>query len=200
MLQAGGFPTRSAIQTPVSEGKKVKTNTTLSVSLTAIFAALYAVGVVVLAPISFQAFQVRVADALLPLAILFGWPAVLGLSLGAVVANFFGGLGVVDIVGGGAANFLATYAAWKIGQKRMKGSWAIAVITQVAIVTAIVGSYLSYLLPAPFEMSLIGVLLGSLVAIGLIGYPLLLALSRLRIANQMKTYRTTRQKIDPHCE
>jgi uncharacterized membrane protein len=31
-------------------------------------AALYAVGAMVLAPISFQVFQVRVADALLPLA------------------------------------------------------------------------------------------------------------------------------------
>jgi hypothetical protein len=166
--------------------ENVKTKTTLSVSLTAIFAALYAVGVVVLAPISFQVFQVRVADALLPLAIIFGWPAVLGLSLGAVVANFFGGLGIVDIVGGGIANFLATYFAWNIGQRRMKGSWAVAVITQIAVVTIIVGSYLSYLLQMPLVISLVGVLLGSVVAIGLLGYALLLALSRPRIVDQMK--------------
>jgi uncharacterized membrane protein len=51
----------------VSEVKDVKIKTTLSVSLTAVFTALYAVGVVVLAPISFQVFQVRVVDALLPL-------------------------------------------------------------------------------------------------------------------------------------
>jgi len=169
----------------------VKSKTTLSVSLTAITAALYAVGVVVLAPISFQVFQVRVADALLPLAILFGWPSVLGFSLGAFVANFFGGLGFVDVVGGSVANFLATYAAWKIGQKQIKGSWLIAVAVEILLITVIVGSYLSYLFQTPLEIGLLGVLLGSVVAIGLLGYPLLLVLSRPIITNQLRTYGLT---------
>jgi len=186
--EAGGFPTRSAIQIPVSEVKEVKIKTTVSASLTAIFAALYAVGVVALAPISFQIFQVRVADALLPLSILFGWPAIAGLSIGAVVANFFGGLGAVDMVGGGGANFLAAYAAWKIGQRRIKGSWAIGVAVQIVVVTAIVGTYLSYLLEIPLELSLIGVLLGSFIAIGLLGHALLIALSRPKVSNQLRTY------------
>ena len=81
----------------------MKSKNSISVTLTAVFAAIYAVGVVVLAQISFLPFQVRVADALLPLAMLFGWPAVVGLSLGAFVANIFGGLGPVDMVGGAIA-------------------------------------------------------------------------------------------------
>jgi len=169
----------------------VKSKGTLTVSLTAIFAALYAVGVVVLAPISFQVFQVRVADALLPLAILFGWPAVLGFSLGALIANFFGGLGVLDVVGGSVANLLATYAAWKIGQRQIKGSWLVAVAMEILVVTVIVGSYLSYLFQMPLEIGLIGILLGSFVAIGLLGYLLLLVLSRPIIANQLKSYGLT---------
>jgi len=169
----------------------MKNRTALSVSLTAIFAALYAVGVVVLAPISFQVFQVRVADALLPLAILFGWPAVLGLSLGAFVANFFGGLGVIDVVGGSVANLLASYAAWKTGRRGIKGSWLIAVAIEILAVTAIVGSYLSCLFQIPLEIGLLGVLLGSFVAIGLLGYPLLLVLSRPVITSQLKSYGLT---------
>jgi len=169
----------------------MKSKTTVSISLTAIFAALYAVGVVVLAPISFQVFQVRVADALLPLAILFGWPSVLGLSLGAFVANFFGGLGVIDVVGGSVANFLATYAAWKTGRRGIKGSWLIAVVIEILVVSAIVGSYLSYLFQTPLEIGLLGVLLGSFVAIGLLGYPLLLVLSRPAIVTQLKSYGLT---------
>ncbi len=59
----------------------------IEVVLTAFFAALYAVGVVALAPISFLIFQVRIADSLLPLAIIFGLPACTGFSIGALVAN-----------------------------------------------------------------------------------------------------------------
>ncbi|MBL7118911.1 QueT transporter family protein, partial [Candidatus Bathyarchaeota archaeon] len=47
-------------------------STTIEVVMAALFAALYAIGVIALAPISFMIFQVRIADALLPLSILFG--------------------------------------------------------------------------------------------------------------------------------
>lgn len=161
--------------------------TTLIISLTALFAALYAVGVVALAPISFQLFQVRVADALLPLAVLFGWPAVLGFTLGAFVANFFGGLGPIDVVGGSIANLVATYAAWKLGQRQMRGSRILAVATEVIVVSLIVGSYLSYLFEMPIEVGLFGVLLGSLIAIGVLGYALLLAISRLVIPSRLRS-------------
>jgi uncharacterized membrane protein len=169
------------------EVKKVDGRTARYASLTSIFAALYAVCVVALAPISFQVFQVRVADALLPLAILFGWPSILGFSAGAFIANFFGGLGVVDIVGGSVANFLATYVAWKIGQKHVRGSWIVAIASEIILVAAIVGSYLSYLFEMPIEIGLSGVLLGSCVSIGILGAMLLLVMSRSVITDQLKS-------------
>ena len=156
--------------------------------LTAGFAALYTVGVLVLAPISFQVFQVRVADALLPLAILFGWPAILGLSLGAFVANIFGGLGPVDIVGGSIANLIAGYVAWRVAAGG--GMWRVlvAIGLQILIVTAIVGTYLSYILALPLGIAWFGVLLGSIVAVGLLGSLLLRALSVERIATQLRRH------------
>ncbi len=159
------------------------------VTLTAVFAALYAIGVVFLAPISFQIFQVRIADALLPLAMLFGWPAILGLSIGAFVANFFGGLGPIDMVGGALANFIATFLAWKLVGKRSRPWMLAGAALEIVVVTLIVGSYLSYLFGLPIEVGWTGVLLGSIVAIGGLGSPLLFALSNRTLRTMFHTHR-----------
>ena len=160
----------------------------VSITLTAVFAALYVVGVVFLAPISFQPFQVRVADALLPLSMLFGWPAVVGLSLGAFVANFFGGLGAIDIVGGALANFVATYVAWRIGKDKGRSWKLMGVAVQIVTITAIVGSYLSYLFSQPLFITWLSVLLGSIVAIGILGSLLLFAMSTERFQEFLRSH------------
>jgi uncharacterized membrane protein len=166
----------------------VKSKNSIRVSLTAIFAATYAVGVVFFAPISFQIFQVRLADALLPLAMLFGWPAVLGLSLGAFVANFFGGLGPVDIIGGSVANFIATFAAWQMVRRRGRRWALVGVCVEVLVITLIVGPYLSYLLAMPISVGVLGIFLGSLVAIGILGSILFFALTRKRILSLVRMH------------
>ena len=162
--------------------------------LTAAFAALYSIGVVFLAPISFQVFQVRVADALLPLAMLFGWPAVLGLSLGAFVANIFGGLGPVDMVGGALANFIATLVAWRLVLARGNRWRPVGVAVEILIVTCVVGTYLSYLLAIPLTISWMGIFLGSLVAIGVLGSIILFALSRRNIKAMLESHRLSDSK------
>jgi len=166
----------------------MKAKSSLNIALTAVFAAIYSIGVVFLAPISFQIFQVRVADALLPLAMLFGWPAVLGLALGAFVANIFGGLGPIDMVGGAVANFIATFVAWRIANNRGRRWALVGVVSEVIIVTLVVGSYLSYLLAVPLEISWLGVFLGSITAIGVLGSILFFALSTDRISTTLRTY------------
>lgn len=145
-------------------------------------------GVVFLAPISFQIFQVRVADALLPLAMVFGWPAILGLSLGAFVANVFGGLGPVDMIGGAIANFLATLLAWNIVNRKGKRWMPVGVSIEILVVTLVVGTYLSYLLAIPLTLSWLGILLGSLAAIGILGSILLYTLSRRNIAALLESH------------
>jgi uncharacterized membrane protein len=150
----------------------------IEITLTAFFTALYAVGVVALAPVSFLIFQVRVADSLLPLAIIFGLPACIGFSIGALVANMFGGLGMVDVLGGSSANLIACVVAWKLGQRRLIGGWFLATVAQNIILTVIVGTYLAYLLGFPIIVGWTGIFLGSVVAVNLLGYPLLKAVSR----------------------
>lgn len=165
----------------------MKSKNSVYVTLTAVFAAIYAVGVVALAQISFLPFQVRVADALLPLAMVFGWPAVVGLSIGAFVANFFGGLGPVDIVGGAFANFLATFAAWRIARHKSNSWGLIGVIVEILVVTLIVGSYLSYLFGIPLEAGWADVMLGSIIAIGILGSILYFAVKE-RVDGLLRPY------------
>ena len=152
---------------------------TADMALTAFFAALYAVGVVALTPISFMIFQVRIADSLLPLAILFGVPASIGFTIGALVANIFGGLGTIDVLGGSAANLIACIAGWKIAQRGKKEEGLfLATVAQNLILTLIVGTYLSYLLGFPLYVGWTGIFLGSAVAINLLGYLLLKSISK----------------------
>lgn len=167
-------------------------NLSKSLALASVFGALYAVLVVALAPISFLPFQVRFADALLPLAILFGWPAALGLSIGAAVGNMTGGLLggffpassiAVDVAGGSLANLLAALVAWKLGARGQKtigklGSWFLVTVSQTLLVSIIVGSYLGAILSLPLEVSIPGVLFGSIIAINIVGFLLLLVVGR----------------------
>ena len=152
----------------------------LNISLTAIFGALYAVGVIALAPLSFFIVQVRVADAIIPLSVLLGWPVILGVTIGNIVANMYGGLGIIDIVGGTIANFLASFFAYKLRKKPFIATWA-----ATATITVIVGSYLSLLFSVPIEIGLLGVFIGSVIAINILGYLLILALKKANIPEQL---------------
>lgn len=165
----------------------MKTGSAKDLSLTTIFAVLYAVAVIALTPISFNILQVRVADALLPLAIIFGWPAILGLATGTVAANFFGGLGIIDVIGGSAANLLATFLAWRIGRTKLRGRWICGVVVEVLTVTLIVGGYLSYIFDIPLATGFFGILMGSVVAIAILGYLLLKVLSKPSIINPLRS-------------
>ena len=155
--------------------------------MTALLAALYALGVTLLAPISFEIFQIRVADMLLPLAIVFGMPAVVGLSVGTIVANLSSPFGIIDIGGGTLANLIATYMAYEMNKRwHFHGSQYVSTLLETSIITLIVGSYLQFLLQIPntilFGYSIpgivitwLGVFIGSFISINIAGYALLKA-------------------------
>lgn len=69
----GYLPTRSATKKIINPGRVGGEKMNVKdLALTTIFAALYAALVLAFAGISFQLVQVRVADALIPLSIVFG--------------------------------------------------------------------------------------------------------------------------------
>ena len=147
----------------------MKTNSK-RISIIVVFAALYAVGVIFLAPISYSFFQVRLADALLPLSMIFGIPSAVGFSLGCAVSNVYGGLGLVDIIGGTVANFIACTLAWYVARKSNFGRRLIGSIIQTIIITVIVGGYLWIIFEVPIEFSIVGVFVGSVIAINILGF------------------------------
>jgi uncharacterized membrane protein len=162
-----------------------------NLALTAVFGALYAALVVAFAPISILPIQVRIADVLLPLAILFGRPAIFGLGIGTVVGNFvadsitgFPSASIgLDIVGGSLVNVLATYLAWRIGQSAWKAgnwnaTWFSATVVQTLLISMVVGGYLSYVFSIPLIVSILTILAGEIVAINIGGFVLLSIIGR----------------------
>ena len=180
-----------------------------NLTLATVFGALYAALVIIFAPVSNLPIQVRVADALMPLAILFGWPVILGLGIGTVVGNFAadsitgfpsGSIGL-DIVGGSLVNFLAGFLAWKIGQQRWKfkswnASWFIATLVETALVSLVVGGYLSIVFPQLLALSILGILAGEVVAINIGGFVLLNGIGRARYLDLFRSWGLQVYEID----
>ena len=162
--------------------KKVKFDSK-AIALTAVFAALYAVLVLALAGISFQIVQVRVADALIPLSIVFGWPAVLGVTIGGAVANIASPMPsvITDIALGSLANFIASVAAWKIGASKIRKilSEFLGCLAATVLITFIVGTYLAWLTEVELWIWWLGVGIGSIISITILGYALVRILQRL---------------------
>ncbi|MCW4029871.1 MAG: QueT transporter family protein [Candidatus Bathyarchaeota archaeon] len=148
-------------------------------AVSTILAALYAVGVIALAPIGFGIYQVRIADALLPLSMIFGLPSAIGFGLGCLVANVYGGLGIIDIIGGAVANIVACTLAYYIGRRGGIARRFIGTVAITVAVTLIVGGYLSLLFEVPVEFGLLGIFVGSVVAVNFVGFPLEEAIRRI---------------------
>ena len=155
---------------------------TREITLAAVIGALYAALVIVLAPVSFGPIQLRVADCLLPLAALFGWPAVFGNALGAFIGNayFIQFTGPIDVVFGALANLVAGYLIY-----RLRGNLVRACLAGSVAVGVIVGGYLWIYFPPPDIMGLnlpvwagmiVSITLSSIVAVSIIGYLILRAL------------------------
>ncbi len=154
---------------------------TRDIALCGIFATLYATATVAFAPISYWVIQCRIADSLIPISAIFGWPAIVGVSLGCMVANVYGSLGLIDIVFGSIANMLASLCAYLLRKRPF-----VACFSSTIVVTVIVGGYLWVLFNIPLEFSLIGVFLGSFVSMNLLGYVLLKLLSRIVVRDETK--------------
>jgi len=149
------------------------------VALAAILAALYGFYVLVFGFISFGPLQFRLVDALIPLSIVLGPAGIVGVTLGCFIGNALGpNLGVIDIIGGPAANLLAATLAYLITRKQFRGSWILAVSVEIAVIAAIVGTYVVVLTGVPFLVNWLQILASEIVIIGVVGYPLLKAVHR----------------------
>ena len=105
----------------------------------AVIAAVYVVVCLVLAPFSYGAVQVRVAEALCLLPV-FGAEHIVGVTLGCFLANLLGST-VVDVVFGTLATLLACLVTYKLRDIRVKGLAIPASLPPVVFNMIIVGAF-----------------------------------------------------------
>lgn len=167
------------------------------VALAGIFAALYAtinflqmysgVG----NPMSiYGPVQLRIADCLIALSALLGWPVVGGVAIGCLATNSFYFLSFVDVILGPIANLAASATIFLLRKHQF-----IACVTGALPVGLIVGGYLWMFFPPPESLNtlpawiaMIGsITASSLIAIAGFGYSLLLILSRPNIIRPLKS-------------
>ena len=169
-------------------------------ALTAVFAALYVI--INLAEAFFLGspfftygpVQLRLADCLIALAALFGWPLVGGVTLGCMLANAYYFLGAPDVILGPIANLVAAGLVLFLRKRRL-----VACVTGALPIGVIVGSYLWLFFPflSPPEIlsflpawaaMIVSLTISSLIAVAAIGYMLLLVLSRRGIIEPLKSH------------
>ena len=105
----------------------------------AVIAAVYVVVCLVLAPFSYGAVQVRIAEALCLLPV-FGAEYIVGVTLGCFLANLLGST-VIDVVFGTLATLLACLVTYKLRNVRIKGLAIPASLPPVISNMFIVGAF-----------------------------------------------------------
>ena len=105
----------------------------------AVIAAVYVVLCLALAPFSYGAVQVRIAEALCLLPV-FGAEYIVGVTLGCFLANLLGST-VIDAVFGTLATLLACLVTYKLRNVRVKGLAIPASLPPVVFNMLIVGAF-----------------------------------------------------------
>jgi uncharacterized membrane protein len=144
------------------------------ISFALIMASTYALLTVLLGPLGYSWIQVRISEALTPLPYLFGFSAVLGLTLGVVIANVFSPIGLPDLVFGPILTLLAAILSWKLNFGRR----SMACLYPVVVNAFGVSAYIAGFYGVPYEMGALSIGIGESIAVFLLGYPLLRAIER----------------------
>ena len=154
----------------------------------AMVAAVYTVLSVALAPISYGPIQVRIAETLTLLPLIWQ-PSITALTLGCFLTNLIGvHLGVtgpIDILVGTLATFLAAMCTWRFREKTIKGIPVLSILMPVIFNGVFVGLELAWMLN-PDNIAAMAVVYGLQVAAGeliavIIGWLLLPMLKKAQI-------------------
>lgn len=163
---------------------------TLKLVKMALIIAIYVAVTGVFAPISFGNIQFRISEILVLLIFLDGL-YIIPLTIGCAISNFlFSTMGIVDVVCGTGATFLALALIWltkkSMDKKHIKNTTLVLFLSSIwaAIVNGlIVGAELYYVLKLPFWLSAAQVFIGEFVVVSIMGvfvFNFLLKNSRLK--------------------
>ena len=154
---------------------KTQTQATRRLARGAVIAALYTALTLLLAPISYGQFQVRLSEAMTLLPILLP-EAVPALAVGCLLSNILGGCTIFDIVFGTLATLLAALCT-----RRLRGKFWLAAAMPVLFNGVIVGAVIHYCYsPAfPLLLCMLTVAIGEAIACMIVGPLLIGALRRI---------------------
>ena len=154
---------------------KTQTQATRRLARGAVIAALYTALTLLLAPISYGQFQVRLSEAMTLLPILLP-EAVPALAIGCLLSNILGGCTIFDIVFGTLATLLAALCT-----RRLRGKFWLAAAMPVVFNGVIVGAVVHYCYsPAfPLPLCMLTVAVGEAIACMLVGPLLIRAMRRI---------------------
>lgn len=136
-----------------------------------IIAALYVVITLSILPLAYEGMQVRVSEALTVLPY-FTPAAIPGLFIGCFLANLGSPLGWLDVILGSLSTLVAAFLASKIKIK------ALVPIPSIVINALVVPYVLWVTLGLPYIINVLWVGLGQMIAVYVLGYPLLLLIDR----------------------
>lgn len=152
-----------------------------SLARAGMIAAIYAALTLIFAPISFNAVQFRISEAMTVLPMLLP-EAVPGLAVGCLVANILGGAALPDVIGGTLATLIAAILTRTLRKKPV-----LAMASPVVINGLIVGPlvYFCYEYKSIFSLGALSftvftVTLGEAVVVAILGTLLIKVLSRIK--------------------
>ncbi|NLB18379.1 MAG: QueT transporter family protein [Syntrophomonadaceae bacterium] len=131
-----------------------------------IIAALYVALCLVFNATSFGVIQFRPAEALTMLPILFP-EAIPGIFIGVLIANLFGGVGLVDIIFGSLISLVAAYLTW---------TWRynlLAYLSPIVLNAFLVSLYLHVFFNTPYWYMVLSIGISQSIVVVLLGVPLI---------------------------
>ncbi len=150
---------------------------TRKLTISAMVVALYIVLIYLTQGISFGAYQIRIATSLYALAYAFPFLIVL-MGIGNLISNFlFGGLGILDMVGGFGVGILTTGIIVLMRRAGLSAWWAMLPI--ILVPALCVPLWLSPLVGVPYWALVINLLIGQTIP-GVVGATLVKALASRR--------------------
>ncbi|VYT66356.1 QueT transporter family protein [Clostridium tertium] len=150
----------------------MRNNITKKLVKTAVIAAIYTILTIILIPISYGPIQFRISEILVLLAFIDPF-YIIGLTLGCLLANIFGGYGPMDMIFGTLATFLSVTSIYLTGRyiKNRKISIVIASLWPTIFNGLIIGWMLNIVAGLPMVLSMLQVALGEFVVVTLVGIP-----------------------------
>jgi len=146
------------------------------VATASVYAATYVALVLAFGQVSYGVVNLRVANVLVGLIPLIGWPAILGQTLGVLIGNTFSTLGPIDLINV-VPSFVFSWVLWKVRKTSVFLGLALYSLA-LGVTVSIALSYVGFL-TSPWYLGFVYVLAGIFVMTAVLGYTFYRAVEKL---------------------